>query len=149
MADKSFNKKIDQLSGGYKNDWQNEAQHRLDNKKWLKHSRKIAIKINSSLRSKNIKQKELAQLLEISPQQVSKILKGRENLTLETISKIENVLNIHLLNSDKQKNAEISLKKHFSYTKPHSASKKHKYSETKVRQLSFSSKDFNNKRLCK
>ncbi len=33
----------------------------------------------------------------MSPQQVSKIVKGRENLTLETISKLECVLGVALI----------------------------------------------------
>ncbi len=69
----------------------------MTNKSWLKYSRKIAIQINSYLKSNHIKQKELAILLEVSPQQISKIIKGRENLTLETISKIEQALNINLI----------------------------------------------------
>jgi len=36
-------------------------------------------------------------VLEVSPQQVSKILKGKENLTLATIAKIEEVLGIEIL----------------------------------------------------
>jgi transcriptional regulator with XRE-family HTH domain len=45
----------------------------------------------------NMTQKELAFLLKVSPQQVSKWVKGNENLTLETISKLEVALNIDLL----------------------------------------------------
>lgn len=39
-----------------------------------------------------VNQKELAQRMGCTPQYVSKILKGKENLSLETISKIEDAL---------------------------------------------------------
>lgn len=39
-----------------------------------------------------INQRELAQRIGCTPQYVSKILKGRENLSLETICKIEDAL---------------------------------------------------------
>ena len=42
-------------------------------------------------------QKSLAAKLDVSPQQVNKILKGHENLTLETISRIEEALGMELV----------------------------------------------------
>lgn len=101
MAIKNLDKKLEDFTLGNKSKWKEKAKNRIANRSWLYHSRKIAIKINVFLKENNIKQKELAELLDVSPQQVSKILKGKENLKLETISKIENVLNIELINSDK------------------------------------------------
>lgn len=63
----------------------------------LKISAKIAIKVNRILRQRGLKQNQLAEMLGVSPQQVNKILKGRENLTLHTIEKIEMVLGIELI----------------------------------------------------
>jgi DNA-binding XRE family transcriptional regulator len=84
------------------NSWQNEVVFYEKNKEWLNRSAKIAIKILRTLRKNSEEgkfpstQKELAELLKISPQQVNKIVKGSENLTIETICKIENVLHIHV-----------------------------------------------------
>ncbi|RYY54454.1 MAG: helix-turn-helix domain-containing protein [Chitinophagaceae bacterium] len=39
----------------------------------------------------------------VSRQQVSKILRGNENLTFETVSKLENALNIRILSIKKQR----------------------------------------------
>lgn len=78
-------------------DWLEDAKKRQKNKNWLKHSQKIAIKILRTLREKNIKQKELASMINVSPQQINKIVKGKENLTLETISKLEQALEISLI----------------------------------------------------
>nr|WP_083188164.1 helix-turn-helix transcriptional regulator [Prosthecochloris sp. CIB 2401] len=50
-----------------------------------------------ALHEKSMTQKELAVSMGVSPQQVSKILKGTENLTLETISKLERALGVIIL----------------------------------------------------
>jgi len=87
---------LNNLTTGSSN-WVEEAKERQNNKAWLKHSRRIAIKILVTLREKGIKQKELALTLNVSPQQINKIVKGKENLTLETISKLELALDISLM----------------------------------------------------
>ncbi len=84
------------------NSWKDDVVFYEKNKEWLNRSAKIAIKILRTLRKNSeegkfpASQKELSELLKISPQQVNKIVKGSENLTIETICKIENVLNIHV-----------------------------------------------------
>lgn len=88
--------KLNRLASG-KSKWLEEAKERQSNKAWLKHSRKIAIKVLGTLRESGIKQKELAEMLNVSPQQINKIVKGKENLTLETISKLELALGISLM----------------------------------------------------
>lgn len=55
------------------------------------------MKILDVLDEKNITQVELANRLSVSRQHVSKIVKGQENLTLETIVKIEEVLEVTLI----------------------------------------------------
>lgn len=44
-----------------------------------------------------ITQKQLAEKMNCSQQYISKILKGKENLSLETLTKIENALDIQIL----------------------------------------------------
>lgn len=80
-----------------KSPWLEDAQERKSKAPWLKHSQKIALQVLTTLREKGIKQVELASIMGVSPQQINKIVKGRENLTLETISKLEQVLEIQLL----------------------------------------------------
>jgi transcriptional regulator with XRE-family HTH domain len=77
--------------------WLQEATFREENESWLDRSAEIALMILRSLRSKGMTQKDLAEKLNVSAQQISKIAKGKENLTLETISKIENALEIELI----------------------------------------------------
>ncbi|MFM9949429.1 MAG: multiprotein-bridging factor 1 family protein [Saprospiraceae bacterium] len=77
--------------------WLEQAKWRAENEAWLDISFSIALAIGRWLRANGMSQKELAERLGYSPQYVSKILKGSENLTLETISKIEKVLDIKLI----------------------------------------------------
>ncbi|WP_233900638.1 helix-turn-helix transcriptional regulator [Tenacibaculum piscium] len=148
MAIKDLNKKLNTLTSDNKSNWENKAKNRLANKSWLKHSRKIAIKINVFLKNNNIKQKELAKLLNVSPQQISKIIKGRENLTLETISKIEDVLKIQLLELNKTQKTQINLHKDFIYTKStFKTNNNYKMSSVKVIKVDFSKNIASNKKV--
>lgn len=79
------------------NTWQKTAQERIDNEAWLKLSAQIAIRVLRSLRAKGWSQKKLAEILGVSDQFISKIVKGNVNLTLETISKLESALMIKLI----------------------------------------------------
>ena len=74
-----------------------EAEARIQNHSWLKYSQKIAIIVLKTIKTKNISQKELAITLGVSPQYVNKLVKGREKLNLETISKLEEALDISLI----------------------------------------------------
>ncbi|NTV01426.1 MAG: helix-turn-helix transcriptional regulator [Chlorobiaceae bacterium] len=64
---------------------------------WRDRSSAIARRVTMALQARNLMQKELAEMLGIKPQQVSRILKGNVNLTLETISRLESALGIGLL----------------------------------------------------
>ena len=74
------------------------AKFRIENKKWLNYSSNIALRIIAVLdQQANMTQKALAEKLEVSPQYINKILKGQENLSLATIAKISEVLNVELI----------------------------------------------------
>jgi transcriptional regulator with XRE-family HTH domain len=77
--------------------WLDDADYRFDNRAWLAKSQAIALKILRTIRAQGLTQKELAEKLKVAPQQVSKWVKGQENFTLETLVKIEQVLNISLI----------------------------------------------------
>ncbi len=57
----------------------------------------IATRIAQTLKAKGMTQKELAGKLGVSPQALTRIMKGRQNLTLQSIRKIEKVLDISLI----------------------------------------------------
>ncbi len=46
-------------------------------------------------------QKALAERMDCTQQYVSKILKGKENMSLDTLSKLENALGITLINDER------------------------------------------------
>jgi ribosome-binding protein aMBF1 (putative translation factor) len=77
--------------------WLDEAKKRQTNEAWLTVSSAIALRILTWLRKNKMTQKELSQQLGYSPQYVNTIVKGSENLTLETIVKIEKILGIKLI----------------------------------------------------
>jgi ribosome-binding protein aMBF1 (putative translation factor) len=85
------------LVDGVDSAWRKDNAWRKANKAWLRKSAQIALKINRFLKDNKITQRQLAKALEVSPQQVNKLLKGRENLTLETVSKLETILGIELV----------------------------------------------------
>ena len=77
--------------------WRENAEWRRANKAWLPYSRKIAIKTAMAMHDQNMSQRQLADSMGCSPQYVSRLLKGEENLSLETICKLENALNVPIL----------------------------------------------------
>ena len=82
-----------------KTDWREKAEWRRENRRWLRYSGFIAITVMHRLEELNMSQKDLAEKMNCSPQYVSKLLKGSENLTLDTISKLEECLELDLVRS--------------------------------------------------
>ena len=82
--------------------WKEKAEWRLQNKSWLRHSQRIAMKMLEKMDELGLTQKQLAEQMGCSQQYVSKVLKGRENLSLESISKIEDCLNISILQEEQE-----------------------------------------------
>lgn len=82
-----------QAAGGR---WQKEAIQARDNWPWIKYSMQVALKVRSKMNAEGITQCALAERLGCTQQYVSLILKGKENLTLETIAKLESALQISL-----------------------------------------------------
>lgn len=77
--------------------WREDAIYRQENSDWLFKSAKIALVVLRALKDKSMSQKDLAAYMNVKPQQVNKIVKGRENLTLETICKLEKALNLKIV----------------------------------------------------
>ena len=90
----NLKEKLTSLASDQTSDWKPGTRHRCENKEWLKKSADIGIFVLESLKAQNLSQKDLAEKLNISPQQISQIVEGQENLTLETITKLEKTLGI-------------------------------------------------------
>ena len=87
--------------------WREEAEWRRDNWSWLRHSQKIAVKVLLQMKQKGLTQKALAERLDCTQQYVSKILKGRENMSLDTLSKLEDALGISLIYDEQVANPNL------------------------------------------
>ena len=102
--------KLNKLAAGKTSKWADDADTFSENIAWLRKSGRIAINIITSLKSSGKTQKDLANMMGVTPQQISKIIKGRENLTLDTICKIEKALDTDLIEvpliHSKQKESE-------------------------------------------
>lgn len=86
-----------------------KIKRRIKNRDILRESQHIAMMVLDRLDELNWTQKQLADKLGVSPQQVSKIVKGKENLTLDSITKIQKVLEIPILATYKKNNYQETL----------------------------------------
>lgn len=77
--------------------FQAESQYIQDNWGWLKYSYVIAIKVRSRMEELGWTQKQLAEVLGCTQQHVSVLLRGRVNMTLETLAKLESALQFDLI----------------------------------------------------
>ena len=57
----------------------------------------IVDRIHTILEERGIRQKDLASMLDKNESEISKWMRGTHNFTIETISQIENVLGVHIL----------------------------------------------------
>ena len=93
----NLKEKLSKLTSDQSSTWKAKVKYRRENREWLKKSAAIAVRVLDALKEQNLSQKELADRMNISPQQISKIVKGHENLTLETISNLELALGIQIM----------------------------------------------------
>ena len=93
--------KLEQYQPVTTSTWKEKADERIENKRWLRYSQYVAMQMLSKMEETGINQRGLAERMGCSQQYVSKILKGQENLSIETICKIEEALEIELLTVQK------------------------------------------------
>lgn len=77
--------------------WIEIAEKLEQDQTWLDKSAKIAISVLSALKDLKMSKQELADKMGVKAQYISRIVKGTENLTLETISKLEKALGKDLM----------------------------------------------------
>jgi ribosome-binding protein aMBF1 (putative translation factor) len=93
----NLKQKLAGLASDQPSDWKDKAKYRRENRERLRKSAAIAVRVLDALKTQNLSQKDLAERMNISPQQIGKIVKGQENLTLETISNLEIALGIQII----------------------------------------------------
>ncbi len=96
----NLKEKLSKIASAQPSDWKAKAKYRRENREWLKKSAAIAVKVLDALKEQHLSQKDLAKRMNVSPQQINKIVKGQENLTLETISNLEIALDIKIIDEN-------------------------------------------------
>ena len=71
-----------------------EANWRKENAGWLRWSRQLATTLIGYMQDNGLKRADLADRLGVSPQYVSRLLSGTENLSFKSIGNIEEKLGI-------------------------------------------------------
>lgn len=97
MAVDNLHEKLSKVVSKEPSQWLADAKFRRANKAWLKRSQKVALLILTRLDELKMSQVDLAKKLVITPQQVNKWVKGKENFTFETIEKLERALDFQLM----------------------------------------------------
>lgn len=96
MAIENLEQKIAQKVDKKSSTWKQDAEWRRANRSWLNKSARIAMSILDRMDELGWSQKKLAEELGTTPQYVSKLCKGHENLTLKNIAMLEGILAISL-----------------------------------------------------
>lgn len=78
--------------------WIDEYNFRKENAHWLQYTNRIAAKICIALRKNKMTKQQLANKLCIELDTMNRIVKGRENMTVQTICEIEQILGVKLIN---------------------------------------------------
>jgi len=111
------------LVNGVQSDTVARVSERRRNRTMLRESQGIALKVLMKLNSPGWSQRRLAAEMGVSPQQVTKIVSGKENLTLETQTRLQEILDIPILASYYENKAEVlatvvgeMIRKEFSFS---------------------------------
>lgn len=92
-----------------------DAEFRILNRKWLRYSSNIARRVLAVLKdNKELNQTLLSDKIGVTPQYISKVLKGQENLSLETIAKLSMALDTELISFPEYKYSNTSLQKTYT-----------------------------------
>lgn len=127
----NLNKKIEELaSNSPKSSWKEKVEWRKANRDWLGKSTDIALRILDALEELKWNKAKLAEVLGVSPQQVSKYVKGEENFKLETLCKLEKALEVELV-TILQEDEEVVKKGTWNYVE----------SENQVAKIEFGKKE--------
>jgi transcriptional regulator with XRE-family HTH domain len=93
----SMKDKLKKITSEKTSDWLAKAEDALAHAGARRNARKVALRVLQALREQDINQADLAVKMGVSRQQVTKIVKGKENFTFETIDKLEKALGVTLI----------------------------------------------------
>lgn len=98
--------------------WRKNAQWRQENEFWLSYARHITLQVLRRMEEQSVTQVELARRMGCTQQYVSNLLKGSSNMTLETIARLENALDMDLLKSALSDTNQFTSSNHQHIIKP-------------------------------
>ena len=81
---------------GERSTFVDDAKWRQENASWLKQSQRVAFAVMDYMQNHHLSRNAVAEKLGDSPQYVGRILSGKMNFTLKTISLIEERLGLEL-----------------------------------------------------
>ena len=96
MASKVI-KFLEEHQSGTPSCFEEEARWRQENEIWLRMSRSVALSIVDYMQENHLSRAEMAKSLKVSPQYLSRILSGTENLSIKSVAKIEAALGVSCL----------------------------------------------------
>jgi ribosome-binding protein aMBF1 (putative translation factor) len=106
-------KKVSNASRASSIDWDERTRFLVENEKWLDYSARITLRILARIEEKPaLSQGAIARSLNMSKQQVSRILRGDQNLTLKTIAKLSDVVGFELISFPEYKDSYMLLNTH-------------------------------------
>jgi len=93
-----------------------ELMDAIDEKEYIRTEKRmmIAARIDEAKKAKGWKNKDLAKALGKKPSEISKYLSGTHNFTLDTLSDLEEVLGIQLINFKEKPKTQILYHKSFT-----------------------------------
>lgn len=106
MKNEEIRKKLDELSDDASSNWREKADERVTKKGWLLKSAYVALQVLDALKEKKISKSELAERMNVSRQWINEVVKGRENMTLQVIDKLEQALEIEIEIRERKKTVE-------------------------------------------
>ena len=77
--------------------WREDAEYRRRNSRWLLYSAMISLRVKTRMEEVGMTQVVLAEKLGCTQQHISMLLKGKNNMTLETIAKFEEALGFDII----------------------------------------------------
>jgi ribosome-binding protein aMBF1 (putative translation factor) len=100
VSNTSIADKLSRYASGKPSKWRERFTYLLNNQDWLRYSAHIALRMLDKMDELGMTQKELAEKMGCTQQRVSKIMQGHENLSLETLFKIEQALGFSIIREE-------------------------------------------------
>ena len=88
---------LDKRKGDAAGKWREEVGDCRRNARWLLYSAMISLRVKARMEEVGMTQVVLAEKLGCTQQHISMLLKGKNNLTLETIAKFEEALDFDII----------------------------------------------------